>query len=58
MASLTKKKKKKHKRQMTMSGKARKRNLAVGTTPRFPVNLEDDPGCVVPQPPGSHPEEQ
>ncbi len=58
MASLTKQRKMKDKRQATASGKKRKRKLAPGTTPRFPVHVEDDPQAVLPQPPGTHPDEK
>lgn len=58
MASLTQKKKIKEKRQIRTSGKSRKRALAPGTTPRFPVHVEKEPDCALPKPPGSHPDEQ
>ncbi len=58
MASLTHKMKLKHKKQVRASGKTRKRKLAEGTTPRFPIHLEDDPTASVPQPPGSRPDEK
>jgi hypothetical protein len=59
MASLTQKRKLKRKKQLRASGKTRKRRLAPGSTPRFPVHLEEnDPKAVVPQPPGSHPDEK
>ena len=58
MASLTQKRKMKHKRQLSKSGKTRKRALANGTTPRFPVHTDKEPDCQLPKPPGSHPDEQ
>ena len=58
MASHTKQMKSVIKRKLTKSGKTRKRSLAKGTTPRFPIHLEDDPAAVLPQAPGSHPDEK
>ncbi len=58
MASLTQKMKKKHKRQLRTSGKARKRKLAEGTTPRFPIHVKDDPTASLPQPTGTNPDEK
>jgi hypothetical protein len=58
MASHTKQMKSVIKRKLTKSGKARKRKLANGTTPRFPVHIEDDPSAAMPQAPGSHPDEK
>jgi hypothetical protein len=39
-------------------GRERKRALKKGSTPRFPVHLEDAPDCVVPQPPQTCPVEK
>ena len=58
MGSLTKKMKMIQKKKKRASGKDRKRAIKAGTTPRFPVHVEDDPDAVVPQPPGSHPAEK
>ncbi|MCP4601025.1 MAG: hypothetical protein GY847_10955 [Proteobacteria bacterium] len=57
MASLTKQRKLVIKRKTRSSGKPRKRKLAAGTTPRFPIHIEDDPECVLPQPPGTRKDE-
>ncbi len=53
MASLTKQRKQVIKRKLRTSGKDRKRALAKGTTPVFPIHLDKDPDAVVPQPPRS-----
>jgi len=58
MASLTQKMKKIANRKLTRSGRTRKRKLAAGTTPRFPVHVEDAPDAVLPMPPGSSPDEK
>lgn len=58
MASLMKKRKLIVKRKTRSSGKSRKVALAAGTTPRFPVHLDQEPDAVLPQPPGSHPSEK
>ena len=55
MASHTKQMKAVVKRKLTKMGKSRKRKLAQGTTPRFPIHLDDDPSAVLPQAPGSEP---
>ena len=57
MASLTKQRKKVIKRKVRTRGKERKRKLVNGSTPRFPVHLEDGDSAKTPQPPGSHPNE-
>ena len=57
MASHTKQRKKVIKRKLTAAGKTRKQKLVPGTTPRFPVHLEQDPTATLPQPPGTHPDE-
>ncbi|MDJ0765382.1 MAG: hypothetical protein QNJ97_20545 [Myxococcota bacterium] len=57
MASLTQTKKNKQRLKIRARGKVRKRAAAAGTTPRFPVHLQDEPDCVLPMPPGSHPDE-
>ena len=55
MASLTQKMKSIARRKLTRQGRRRKRAAAKGTTPRFPVHVEDQPDAVLPQPPGSEP---
>ena len=55
MASMTQKTKSIRKRKRTAQGKERKRAAAKGTTPRFPIHLEDQPDATLPQPPGSTP---
>ena len=57
MASLTQTRKNKEKNRARSEGKPRKRSLAAGSTPRFPVHLDQEPDCVIPMPPGSHPSE-
>ncbi len=57
MASLTKKRKAQKKNKAKSRGKERKRSLAAGTTPRFPVHVDEEPDAVLPMPPGSHPAE-
>ncbi len=58
MTSPTKKMKMIAKRKKTRSGYTRKRATAAGTTPRFPVHVEDAPDCELPQPPGTDPTEK
>lgn len=58
MTSLTHRLKMKEKRKKTREGKPRKRALAAGTTPRFPVHIEEAPDAVLPMPPGSSPKEK
>jgi hypothetical protein len=58
MGSLTKKMKMIRKRKVRTGGKGRKKLLRSGTTPRFPIHLEEEPDAVVPMPPGSHPAEK
>lgn len=58
MGSLTKKIKSIRSNKLTKAGKTRKRAAKKGTTPRFPVHLEDGPDAVVPQPPQSNPAEK
>jgi hypothetical protein len=55
MGSPTKQKKLVLKRKHRNGGKVRKKAIAKGTTPRFPVHVEDAPDCVLPQPPRSQP---
>jgi hypothetical protein len=55
MTSLTKKTERIRKNKRIAGGKARKRATAKGTTPRFPIHLEDQPDALLPQPPGSEP---
>jgi hypothetical protein len=57
MGSLTKKRKLISKKKVRAGGKDRKRELKAGTTPRFPIHVENEPDAVLPQPPGSHPAE-
>jgi hypothetical protein len=58
MGSLTKKRKLIAKKKVRASGKDRKRGIKAGTTPRFPIHLDEEPDAVLPMPPGSHPAEQ
>ncbi len=58
MGSLTKKMKMIAKKKLRASGKPRKVELRDGTTPRFPVHVDSEPDAVLPQAPGSHPEEK
>ena len=58
MGSLTKKVKAIRKNKRTAAGRIRKRALKHGSTPRFPVHLDDAPDCVLPQPPQSDPSEK
>ena len=58
MGSLTKKVKLIRKKKVRAGGKDRKRTIKAGTTPRFPIHVEEQPDAVLPQPPGSHPAEQ
>ena len=53
MASLTQHKKRIRKRKVRTEGKERKRALKSGSTPRFPIHLEEGSKEVLPQPPGS-----
>jgi hypothetical protein len=57
MASHTKQMKSVIKRKLTKAGKTRKRRLAKGTTPKFPVHMEDS-SALLPRAPGSDPEEK
>jgi len=52
MASLTNKMKMIAKRKLSKSGKSRKRRLAKGTTPQFPIHLKAKENPL-PKPPGS-----
>jgi hypothetical protein len=58
MASPTQTRKLILKKKKTKEGKARKRSLAAGSTPRFPVHMEDGSDALLPQPPGSSPSEK
>ncbi len=58
MGSLTKQRKQIRKIKVRASGKDRKRLIKAGTTPRFPVHVEDAPDADLPKPPGTHPAEQ
>jgi hypothetical protein len=58
MGSLTKKCKLIAKKKLRASGKSRKHELRDGTTPRFPIHLEEEPDAALPMPPGSHPAEK
>ena len=58
MGSLTKKMKLIAKKKLRAGGKSRKRDLAAGTTPRFPVHVDQEPDAALPMPPGSHPAEK
>ena len=53
MSSNTKKTKLIRKKKVRAQAKKKKVKLAKGSTPRFPVHVEDAPEAVVPQPPGS-----
>jgi len=53
MPSLTRKHYNKHQHNERTCGTIRKRKLRKGTTPRFPIHIEDAPDCVVPRPPAS-----
>ena len=55
MASLTQRTKRIRKNKRISQGKVRKRAAAQGTTPRFPIHVEEQPDAVLPQPPGSDP---
>ena len=55
MTSLSKKTERIRKNKRVAAGKARKRATAKGTTPRFPIHLEDQPDALLPQPPGTEP---
>lgn len=58
MGSLTKQRKQIRKIKVRASGKARKSAVKAGTTPRFPVHVEEAPDAELPKPPGTHPAEQ
>ncbi len=58
MGSLTKTTEMIRKKKLRASGKSRKLALREGTTPRFPVHLEEEPDAALPMPPGSHPAEK
>lgn len=58
MVSDTQKRHRIEKRKDRTCGKRRKRDILAGTTPRFPVHCEEDPAAVLPQPPGSRPDEK
>jgi hypothetical protein len=53
MGSLTQKTKRIRKNKRSSQGKPRKRAIRKGSTPRFPVHVEDGSDDVLPQPPGS-----
>lgn len=55
MASLTQIRKNKERLKIKAQGKARKVIARKGTTPRFPVHVEDAPDAELPKPPGSAP---
>jgi hypothetical protein len=58
MASLTKKTKQIRKNKVRTAGKERKRAVREGTTPRFPIHVDQEPDANLPMPPGSHPAEK
>lgn len=58
MSSLTKQRKKIEQRKVRTEGKKSKRARATGSTPRFPIHLENESDGVLPEPPGSHPSEK
>ncbi len=58
MGSLTKKRKMIRKKRLRASGKDRKRAIQNGTTPRFPIHVDQEPDASLPKPPGSHPAEK
>ena len=51
MVSLTQKAERIRRAKRAKQGQSRKHECAKGTTPRFPVHVEDAPECVLPQPP-------
>ena len=51
MASLTQKVERIRRAKRAKQGQSRKRECAKGTTPRFPIHVEDAPECALPQPP-------
>jgi hypothetical protein len=53
MVSLTQKAERIRRAKRAKQGKSRKRECAKGTTPRFPVHVEDAVDCALPQPPRS-----
>jgi hypothetical protein len=53
MVSLTQKAERIRRAKRTKQGKSRKHECAKGTTPRFPVHVEDAPDAVLPQPPST-----
>jgi hypothetical protein len=53
MVSLTQKVERIRRAKRAKAGKSRKHECAKGTTPRFPVHIEDAKDCVLPQPPGT-----
>jgi hypothetical protein len=53
MVSLTQKVERIRRAKRAKMGQSRKRECAQGTTPRFPVHVEDAPDAVLPQPPGT-----
>lgn len=57
MGSLTKKVKAIRRNKVVAQGRVRKRKLKKGSTPRFPVHIENAPDADLPQPPQSDPAE-
>lgn len=53
MTSLTQKLERIRRAKRTKQGKSRKQASAKGTTPRFPIHVEDAKDCVLPQPPST-----
>lgn len=53
MASLTQIRKNKERLKIKAQGKVRKAAARKGSTPRFPVHIEDDPSAELPVPAGS-----
>ena len=53
MVSLTQKAERIRRAKRAKQGKSRKHECAKGTTPRFPVHVEDAADCALPQPPSS-----
>jgi len=51
MASLTHKVENVRRAKRTKQGQSRKHANAKGSTPRFPVHVENAPECVLPMPP-------
>ena len=58
MGSLTKKVKAIRRNKVVAAGRVRKRKLKKGSTPRFPVHIEDGPDAALPMPPQSDPTEK